>query len=251
MPDNPLARDMHIDRARELVASAHRIVAFTGAGISAESGVPTYRATGGLWKQFNPGQIASPQGFAEDPQRSWRWHNERRAALEGIHPNPGHQALANLEHRVAERGGRMTVATQNIDGLHHRAGSRRVLELHGSILRARCTACDATEGLGFRDVGEAPMCPECGAMLRPDIVWFGEMLPEDVWETARDEAAACDLMITAGTSAVVYPAAGLVELAARAGAPVLEVNLEPTPMTRVAEVTLRGKAGELLPRVVR
>jgi len=235
---------------RLLLEKARRVCAFTGAGISAESGIPTYRGTGGLWSGFSADEIASPRGFARDPKRVWQWHNERRMALANVKPNAGHAALAKLEELVTSRGGQFALATQNIDGLHQAAGSRHVLELHGTILAIRCDTCGYRRAIGFEPIEGVPWCPKCRTFMRPDIVWFGETLPPDVWQRAAEAAASADLFLAIGTSAIVYPAAGLIDLASRRGARTVEINLEPTAATGMVDVALHGKAGEILPAIL-
>jgi len=243
--------DDSIDRSRRLLAEAASIAVLTGAGISAESGVPTYRgAGGGLWDGLKVEDWATPEGYARDPHRVWTWYSHRRVQLQQIEPNPGHRALAELQRRVGGRGGRFTLATQNIDGLHQAAGNVNVLELHGSLLRLRCWSCPYRRHVGYEPIEQIPACPECGADLRPDVVWFGEGLPQHVWQAAAEAAGGCDVFLSAGTSAMVYPAAGLIELAARNGARTIEVNLEPTPASGLVDVSIRAKAGEILPRLV-
>jgi NAD-dependent deacetylase len=178
----------------------------------------------------------------------WRFYGARRATLWKVRPNPGHFALAALEQRWGVD--HFTLATQNIDGLHRTAGSRHVLELHGNLTRVRCVACDYRAERPGEDLGEVPRCPQCGELIRPDIVWFNEMLPHDIWRQAYSSAEECDCFLVAGTSAVVYPAAGLVEVARRAGANVVEINLEATSVSDVVAVSLRGKSGSVLPRLV-
>jgi len=198
-----------IDQARELIRQADRIAVLTGAGVSAESGVPTYRGAGGIWSGFSAEELASPRGFARDPQKVWRWHDERRMGLRRIRPNAAHRALAKLQHRLEARGGSFVPATQNIDGLHQAAGSTDVLELHGTLLAIRCSACSHRRHIGLEAMDEeVPRCPACGKLMRPDIVWFGEQLPQDVWTAAARAAGACRLFMTVGTSAVVYPPPG-------------------------------------------
>ena len=239
-----------IQQARAILAGARRVAVLTGAGISAESGVPTYRGVSGVWKAFSAKDMASPEGFARDPERVWAWHNDRRLALASIAPNAGHRALADLERLLADRGDRFDLATQNIDGLHQAAGSRNVHELHGTILAIYCVVCGKRRWLGFDPVDGLPRCESCGGLLRPAIVWFGEVLPRDVWLAAANAATSSDVFMTIGTSAVVYPAAGLVEMAIGAGARTIEVNLEPTPASTLVDVALHGPAGNILPRLV-
>jgi len=240
-----------IAQAREWISRADRIAVLTGAGISAESGVPTYRGAGGIWSGFSAEELASSEGFARDPRKVWRWHDQRRMDLKRIQPNAAHRALAELQHRLEARGGAFVLATQNIDGLHQAAGSTGVLELHGTILAIRCSVCSRRRHIGFEATdGDVPRCPDCGQFMRPDIVWFGEPLPQDVWSAAARAAASCRLFMTIGTSAVVYPAAGLIEIAVAAGAGTIEVNLEPTPASDAVDIALHGQAGTLLPKLV-
>jgi NAD-dependent deacetylase len=233
---------------RERLTGARHVMALTGAGISAESGLATYRdPQTGLWARFLPQELATPEAFHRRPRLIWEWYASRRQLVERAEPNGGHRALAAMEQRVP----RFTLVTQNIDGLHQRAGSRRVIELHGNITRTRCS------GAGhFVDSWPAtdevpPRCPQCGEPLRPDVVWFGEMLPPAAWEAAAAAAQDCDVCLVIGTSAVVQPAALLPELAQRAGAMLVEINPEPTPLTARADVALTGPAGTMLPELVR
>jgi NAD-dependent deacetylase len=222
------------------------LVALTGAGISAESGIPTFRGAGGLWRSFRPEELATPEAFARDPKLVWEWYLWRRGLIAQAQPNAGHYALVRLEQRTP----RFTLVTQNVDGLHDRAGSRNILKLHGDIWEVRCTACgrqERDERLAFDCL--PPRCA-CGGLLRPAVVWFGEMLPAAVWQAAEEAVRAAEVLLVAGTSAVVYPAAGLVPLARSAGAKVIEVNLEQTPLSASADCSLRGKAGEILPDLI-
>jgi NAD-dependent deacetylase len=232
-----------IERLRE----ARRVAVLTGAGVSAESGVPTFReAQTGLWARYNPEDLASPEAFERHPRLVWEWYDWRRQLTAGARPNPGHLALAEMQRRV----GSFTLITQNVDGLHARAGSRDVIELHGNISRIKCSA-----GCGpvpvFSAEQSPPRCRYCGAYLRPDVVWFGEMLPLEALHRANDAAAQCEVFVTAGTSALVYPAADLPLIALRNNAMVVEVNPAETPLTRRAHCVLRGPAGAVLPELVR
>jgi NAD-dependent deacetylase len=229
--------------ARERLRDAQAIAVLTGAGISAESGVPTFRGADGLWKGRSPMELASPQGFARDPQGVWEWYNLRRRTLLQVKPNPGHFALAQLERRAPSFG----LITQNVDRLHQAAGSRRLLELHGNIWDVRCTGCSAVFDRAGIELPPEPRCEHCGAWLRPGVVWFGEMLPEGAMAQAEAWTERCDVFLVVGTSAVVMPAAGLVYLAKEAGACVIEINPEETPATEVADIALRGRSGEMLP----
>jgi len=238
-----------LDRAAAILKRAKKVAVLTGAGISAESGLATFRGAGGLWEGHRVEEVATPRAFARDPALVWRFYNLRRVNLAAVHPNPGHFALVELEQRLGD--GAFTLITQNVDGLHHAAGSRRVLEIHGSIRRVRCSGCDAIEERGIEALPELPRCGKCHALLRPDVVWFEEMLPQDIWLQAEEAAQTCDCLLVVGTSAVVYPAAGLVESARINGAQIIEVNLTPTPASRGADVVLLGQAGTILPDLMR
>ncbi|HLT46122.1 MAG TPA: NAD-dependent deacylase [Rubricoccaceae bacterium] len=235
------------------LAAAERVAVLTGAGISAESGVPTFRDPDGLWQRFRPEELANVEAFLKNPVLVQGWYAHRRAVVEEVAPNAGHEALAELERLVAGRGGDFLLATQNVDGLHRRAGSARVVELHGSLARTYCIECGREAGeaelTGF-DAGEPARCPACGGLLRPDVVWFGEMLPEGAMETAAEAAARADVFLSVGTSAVVYPAAGLPLIAKEAGAYVAEVNPERSDIAWRLDEHVRGKAGEVLPALV-
>ena len=232
--------------AAALLQRARRVVAFTGAGVSAESGVPTFRGAGGLWEGRPVEELATPQGFRADPVRVWRFYEERRCNLARCRPNPAHEVLARWQQRFSA----YTLVTQNVDGLHEAAGSRGVLHVHGSIWMVRCTRCGNERHEPAAPLPEVPpRCSACGAMERPGVVWFGEPLPEDVLRAASQAAARAEVMVVVGTSAVVYPAAGLVQMAASAGAAVIEVNPEASALAHLADVELRGPAGELLPRL--
>jgi NAD-dependent deacetylase len=226
---------------------ARHVAALTGAGISAESGVPTFReAQTGLWAQYDPNELATLEAFARDPALVWAWYTWRRTLVAAAEPNAGHRALAAMAGRVPK----FTLITQNVDGLHARAGSQSVIELHGNLGRTACS----TEGEvvdDWPDLGETPpRCPRCGAPLRPGVVWFGESLPPAALEAALAAAAACDVFLSVGTSALVQPAASLPLVALQKGAWVVEVNPAPTPLTPLVTVHLRGKAGEVLPALV-
>jgi NAD-dependent deacetylase len=235
-----------VGRAAEILRSATRVVAFTGAGVSAESGLATFRGAGGLWEGHRVEEVATPQAFAADPVKVWRFYDQRRTNAAKVRPNPAHGVLAAWQDRFPT----YTLVTQNVDGLHQSAGSRRVVELHGSLWRVRCTECGREREDRTAPFPELPpRCPECGAMERPGVVWFGEMLPADALLAAQAAAEACEVLVVVGTSAVVYPAAGLVAVAAAAGATVIEVNPEASALAHLADVTLRGPAGAMLPQV--
>jgi NAD-dependent deacetylase len=242
--------DHDLTRAAEWLRLAERVCVLTGAGVSAESGVPTFRAADGLWEGHRIEDVASPEGFERDPRLVWQFYNARRANVATVKPNPGHDALVKLEERW---GDCFTLVTQNVDGLHRVAGNRNVLEIHGSLRRTRCLGCSAVLDQGLSPLGDAPECVRCHGPLRPDIVWFGEALPEKVWEPAMMAAYDCDVLLVVGTSAVVHPAASLIPIAKRGkppGAKVIEVNLTETEASRFADLGLYGPSGEVLPRLV-
>jgi NAD-dependent deacetylase len=233
-------------RVAALLRNAQRVVVFTGAGVSAESGVPTFRGAGGLWEGRPVERLASWGGFEADPVVVWEFYQQRRANLARVKPNPAHEVIARWQHRFAS----YTIATQNVDGLHQAAGAQGVLELHGSIWVVRCAACGrerVDRTVPFPTL--PPRCAVCEGFERPGVVWFGETLPEAVLDAATAAAGECDVLLVVGTSAVVYPAAGLVHVAASAGAAIVEVNPEPSAISHIATHTLRGPAGEILPAV--
>ncbi len=236
--------------ARALVQSAGTLAVLTGAGMSAESGIATFRdAQTGLWAKFDPAQLASPEGFRANPSLVWEWYASRRVGMRQAHPNAGHVALAQFEQ--AHRG-RVTVVTQNVDDLHQRAGSRDVIRLHGDILQdtwldeGRCRPCDMSRV----EPGSPPRCAACGNLLRPGVVWFGEMLPAEALSRAELLAQSCDVMLVVGTSGAVYPAAGLAHTARRAGAKVIILNPEPSEIDDEAHLLLRGTAARILPSLL-
>lgn len=232
-----------LDAARELLKRPGRVCVLSGAGISAESGIPTFRGAGGLWRNFRAEELATPEAFLRDPVMVWEWYLWRRELIAAAQPNAGHFALARLEERVAD----FCLVTQNVDGLHDRAGSRRVLKVHGDIRVNRCRDCGRE--MAALPAERPPRCG-CGGLLRPGVVWFGEVLPRDVWIEAEKAAGEADVMLVVGTSAQVYPAAGLVPYAQRNGAAVIEVNMEETPFSESIDVCLRGAAGQILPAII-
>ena len=223
-----------------------RIVALTGAGISAESGVPTFRGEQGLWRQYHPEELATPHAFNRDPKLVWEWYDWRRGLIGACQPNPAHHALADMEAGLPG----FTLITQNVDGLHPLAGNRRVLELHGDIWRMRCTRQGTTLVDRTTPLPEIPpRCADCGALLRPDVVRYGENLPQDVLEADFTASATCDIMLVVGTSAVVQPAATLPLIAKQNGAVLVEINPQPTPLSDYADLTLRQPAAQALPKL--
>ena len=221
-----------------------KVVVLTGAGVSAESGIPTFRGPGGLWESHRPEELATPDAFDRDPELVWRWYEWRRALIRGCEPNAAHLAIAKLERSLPE--GSVLTVTQNVDGLHQRAGSRNVLELHGSILRVRCVREGRTFDHPEPFTRTPPLC-ECGSFLRPDVVWFGEALPAGSIERAGDAVSEADLVIVAGTSGVVYPAAGLVHLARRGVA--VEINPDETPLSDACRFSIRSTAAVAVPPI--
>ncbi len=231
--------------ARSALQNASRIAVLTGAGISAESGIPTFRGPGGIWRTYRAENLATPEAFARDPKFVWEWYDYRRSVIATVGPNAGDRALAAFE----QRGGDFTLITQNVDGLHDRAGSRNVLKVHGDIWSLRCTICGREREEKSARLTELPPHCRCGGLERPGVVWFGEALPSSVWELAQRAARHIDVLLVVGTSAVVHPVAGLAHLAKSHGAMVVEVNLAETPVTSVADYSLRGSAAEVLPEL--
>jgi NAD-dependent deacetylase len=234
-----VAQEPNTARARQLIEDAEDIVVLTGAGISAESGVPTFRGEGGLWRQHRPEELATPQAFARDPKLVWEWYDWRRQKIAGARPNPAHHALTELEKSKPN----FLLVTQNVDGLHELAGSREIVELHGNIWRLRCMSCKERRADRSIPLPDIPPHCACGAMMRPDVVWFGEPLPQEALQVSVERAAVTDLLLVVGTSAVVYPAAGVAQVALQSGRPVIEINPESTDLSDSVYVSLHGKAG--------
>jgi NAD-dependent deacetylase len=238
---------------REALRAATSLVVLTGAGISAESGVPTFRGAGGLWRNYSPQELATPEAFARNPRLVWEWYDWRRTVIRRTEPNPGHRALVELEQRIVARASGkecFTLVTQNVDGLHDRAGSRNLVKLHGDIWLVCCTKCGTAERNEQVPLDELPPRCHCRGLLRPAVVWFGEPLPAAEWERASESSARAQVMMVVGTSAVVYPAAGLAEVARAAGAKLAIINPVPTPLDAEADWVVTGKAGEILPRLL-
>jgi len=230
----------------DALRQSRHICVLTGSGVSAESGVPTFReAQTGLWEKFDPQQLATPEAFQIDPALIWRWYRWRRELVARAEPNPGHLALVELAALVPK----LTLITQNVDGLHQRAGSSNVIEFHGNLFANRCfvEGCVVTDADMSTDV---PLCPACGGMLRPGVVWFGEAIPGDALQAADTAASSCDVFLSIGTSSLVWPAAGLAEIARQQGANVIEINLDATPLTDSSHFALSGKSGVVLPELV-
>jgi NAD-dependent deacetylase len=233
-----------VERLVEALRAASSVFVLTGSGISAESGLPTFRGAGGLWRTHRVEELASAEGFARDPELVWTWYNERKAAHQNAAPNAGHVALARLERKLPD----FTLATQNVDSLHFRAGSQRVVELHGNLREARCTRCDARHALEAEGLPLDRLRHSCGGMMRPNIVWFGEPLPPQAWRRARDAASRAGVILVVGTSAVVYPAAALAT-SYNERAYVAEINPEETAISAGVDCVLRSSASEALARI--
>lgn len=227
------------------LSESEKIVFFTGAGISAESGIPTFRGKDGIWNKLKPEELANFNAFMRNPQMVWEWYNHRKKIIHESKPNAGHIAIAEFEKYFDD----VTVVTQNIDNLHRRAGSNKIYELHGNIERNYCINCRTfyNEELNFSE--GVPKC-KCGGLIRPDVVWFGEFLPADQLEASEKAAINSDIFFVVGTSAVVYPAAGLVYTAKRAGSYIVEVNIEETEVSSIADISFFGEAGKVLPEIL-
>ena len=231
-----------IAKAAEYIRNSRYLTALTGSGVSAESGIPTFRGKDGLWNRYRPEELATPEAFARDPELVWKWYAWRMERVWAAQPNPAHHAFCKLE----EMGFLKALITQNVDDLHERAGSRNVIHMHGMLRVVRCVRCgNSVELREPPTVPPLPVC-DCGGLLRPGVVWFGEPIPEDVLRRAFDEANLSDVMIVAGTSALVYPAAGLPLVVKRKGGVIIEVNPDKTPLTEHADVSIREKAGDAL-----
>jgi len=235
-----------IKRLQQKLREAQRVTVLTGAGISAESGVPTFRGEDGLWRNHNVMDLVTPYGFSRDPKLVWEFYNWRRDLINGITFNPAHKALVDLEAKIPH----FTLITQNVDGLHLKAGSQNVLEIHGNLWKVLCTKCGRIALDDASDMGALPACKACGGLLRPHVVWFGESLDYDLLQRAVDASRNCDVMLVIGTSAVVQPAASFSMEAKGSGAVVAEINLEMTPQSGKVDFSILGKAGEIVPKLV-
>lgn len=236
--------EQEILEAQKLINDSASITVLTGAGVSAESGIPTFRGENGLWRNFRSEDLATPEAFSRDPKLVWEWYEWRRKIIKDAKPNPGHYALWELENQVPN----FTLITQNIDGLHQLAGSRNIIEMHGNLWQVRCTGCARIEPNYEVPLKELPpVCPQCRAVARPNIVWFGEIIPASVIDSALIAIETCNVMLIVGTSGVVEPAASLGLIAKQAGKPVIEINLEHTPNSGLYDLRISGKSGEILP----
>ncbi|MCE1248883.1 MAG: NAD-dependent deacylase [Firmicutes bacterium] len=234
-----------IEKAAEILKETLSVAVLTGAGVSAESNIPTYRDADGLWNQFQAQDLATLEAFSKNPATVWEWYSYRQQLMLKCEPNPGHKIFVEMEKYFPE----FTLITQNIDGLHQRAGSKDVVELHGNVMKARCMKEEEKVFDFIAGDNYLPKCEDCGSLIRPHVVWFGEMLDSEVIGKATSAAANCEVFIMSGTSAVVYPAAGLPLIAIRNGAKLIEINLEETPVSDYAEISIRGKSGEILPEI--
>lgn len=235
-----------VRKLRDALRKAQRVAVLTGAGVSAESGVPTFRGADGLWQNYQATDLATPQAFAKDPGLVWKFYNWRRQLIHGVTFNPAHSALAHMEQLIPA----FTLITQNVDGLHLLAGSQKVLEIHGNLWKVRCTRCNRVYMDRTPDLGSQPVCSECGGLLRPHVVWFGESLDPDVLQRAVAACRSAQVMLVIGTSSLVQPAASLSLEAKGRGTLVAEINLEKTPHSHIMDIAMQGKAGDIVPKLV-
>jgi len=232
------------DTVAQKLKDSRKIVFVTGAGISQESGIPTFRGKDGYWRRYDPMKLASIDAFYDDPKLVWEWYEDRRKNILDVKPNEGHFAISQMEEFKD-----IVILTQNIDGLHQRSGSTNVLELHGSIIRIKCTVCDFIDNITENFESLPPKC-KCGGMLRPDVVWFGESLPQNIWQSAIKEASVCDVMVIVGTSLVVSPVNTLPVYAKQNGAILIEVNPEKTVMSNDMDLSIQATSAEVLPKIL-
>jgi len=234
-------------KAAKLIVNSNYLIALTGSGISAESGIPTFRGEDGLWKKYRPEELATPEAFFSDPKKVWEWYNWRISMVLKAEPNKAHYALTELE----KLGLLKTIITQNVDDLHERSGVKNLIKLHGNILEARCISCSYREKIKTPYIEIPPKCPKCGSLLRPDVVWFSEPLPTGALEKMYESAKKADGILVIGTSAMVMPAGALPSFVKNNGGVVIEINLDPTPVSHYADVSIQSKAGEALPAIVK
>ena len=234
---------MSIVKIREKISQTRSVAVLTGAGISADSGVPTFRGTDGLWKNFRPEELASPDAFERDPKLVWEWYNWRRELLSTKKPNVAHEALAKLESQIKD----FWLITQNVDGLHRAAGSTNLSEIHGNIWKVRCIKCGTVQSNREVPIPILPECQSCDGLVRPHIVWFGESLAQEDLDASFNALRNCEILIIIGTSGVVYPAASFAPIAKEHGAFVVEMNLDPTPQSDLVDVSFQGRAKDLVP----
>jgi len=244
--ENAMNTRDNLSHVKDLMLQSEHIISFTGSGISSESGIPTFRGKDGLWKKFRAQDLATPHAFSNNPKLVWEWYDWRRQLIAEKEPNPGHKTLAQWEKLFSS----FYAVTQNIDGLHQKAGSKNVIELHGNIWKLRCTeegSITEDHSCPLKEI--PPKCPKCGALLRPHVVWFGESLDMDILNQAIGLSSKADLMFVIGTSSLVYPAASIPLTAKESGIKIIEINPESTPLTPHADISFRGKAGEVLPEI--
>ncbi|MCX7995048.1 MAG: NAD-dependent deacylase [candidate division WOR-3 bacterium] len=235
-----------IENAIKILKNAKSLFVLTGAGISAESGIPTFRGKDGLWKNYSATDLATPEAFNRNPELVWEWYRWRQDIISKAEPNPAHYALVDLENHFEK----FLLLTQNVDNLHQRAGSKNVLELHGNIFRTRCLKCGRIDKIENARIEKMPYC-NCGGLLRPDVVWFGEAIPQDVWQESMKFLSNAAVAIIRGTSGVVWPAAGIPEIAKNYGVKTIEINIEPTLITSLVDVSIISPAGKVLPEIVK
>ena len=240
-----MAQDEEIVEACRLLSRAKNVVVFTGAGISAESGIPTFRGKDGMWEKYRAEELATWSAFEQDPKKVWEWYDWRRQLISKADPNPAHSVIAEMEDYYPN----LSVITQNVDGIHKRAGNRNIIELHGNVWRANCLEEGRTFDFYEVPLRQLPPRCECGSLIRPDVVWFGEAMPMKEVTKAFSFAKDCEAMLAVGTSALVQPAANQPFAAKESAASIIEINIEPTPVSRIADVSLFGKAGEILPEL--
>ncbi len=237
--------DEKIAEAAKVLAHSKNVVVFTGAGVSSESGIPTFRGEDGLWENYRAEELATPYAFAQNPEKVWEWYDWRRQLIHKCKPNPAHKVIAEMESYFPK----FYVITQNVDGLHKRAGNQNVIELHGNIWRAECPKEKRKFEFSEVPLKEIPPKCRCGSIIRPDVVWFGEAMPEEEVRKAFSLAEDCDVMLVVGTSVLVQPAANLPFTAKASGAQIIEINLAPTSVSAIADVLPFGKAGEIMPEI--
>ena len=236
-----------IKEAAKVIVNSKHLIALTGAGVSAESGVPTFRGEDGLWRRFRAEELATPEAFRRDPKLVWEWYVWRMGIVFKAKPNPAHEVLAKLEGL----GILKCLITQNVDGLHQIAGSRRVIELHGSLRRVRCVSCNYKEVINEPPKEIPPKCPKCGSVLRPDVVWFGEPIPEDAWRGAMEHTYRADALLVIGTSAVVAPASYIPHIVKSRGGYLIEINVGTSAITHIADAFIKEPAGKALPKILK
>jgi len=236
-----------IHRVAKLLYVSKYVIALTGAGISAESGIPTFRGKNGLWRKYRPEELATFQAFIRNPKLVWEWYAWRISMVLNAKPNPAHKALSKME----QMGILKAIITQNVDNLHERAGSKNIVKLHGDILKVRCIGCRYEKKLNEPPTEIPPRCPECGSLLRPGVVWFGEPIPPQALRETQIHMEKADTIIVIGTSGVVYPAAAIPYIIRERGGKVIEINISQTAITPITDYSLQGKAGEILPLIVK